>query len=474
MPDLRFLIQPHPQQIRFMNSARREQLFGGAKRGGKSVALCQKIIALSLAFPGNRGILIRQNLTDLKDSTLVTFETVCPPGIVARHHLGDRKITFKNGSHFIYRGVGDPDELEKVKGIDIGWLASDEPSEIDEQTYLMLLAQLNWKLTDGTRPPYMSLLACNPEPGWVKRRFIDATHKDREFIPSLAKDNPGLPSGYVQYLLDNFPVEWVEKYVNGSWEISEGMVFKEFDQRTHVVDRLPPMSEMDHYGAIDHATSGVVSLMNMGILPTFDHIVTHEYYERERLLETHAAAMVDRLAFYPANGLRYQYTLIDPSTSARVQRNQELVAIRDLYAEQGVNTIPAWNAIGAGIERIKSLLHVNPAHIHPLTGKLGSPRLFVYRSCTNLIREFQELKRKVDPSGNVSYSGTEHALDPIRYIVNSRPRPPAASAHDESALDSATRAQIRAHRNWSTKWDRDIRIQRDGNPDYFHYLGGNR
>lgn len=465
-----FLISPHPKQVEFMNSSKREQLFGGAKRGGKSVALCQKIIALCLTFPGNKGILIRQNLTDLKDSTLVTFWSVCPPGIIAGHHQGDRKITFKNGSYFTYRGVGDADELEKVKGIDIGFLACDEPSEIAEAAYLMLLAQLNWRLPDGTRPAYMALLACNPEPGWVKKRFVDVRHKDRVFIPSLAKDNPGLPLGYIQYLLDNFPAEWVEKYVNGSWEISEGMVFKEWDDRVHILDIMPPMASMDHYGGIDHATSGVVSLMNLGITSTYDHIVTWEYYEKEKLIETHCMAMLDRLAFFPSNGLRYQYTLIDPSTSARVQRNQELVAIRDIYAEQGIHTIPAWNAIGAGIERMKQLIHVNPAHVHPITGQLGSPRFFCHRSCKNFIDEIKGLKRKVDVSGNVTYSGTEHAIDPVRYIINSRPKPPAESENDEGALDSVSRQRLRSHRSWAQKWDKTIRIQNEGETDHFAYL----
>ena len=116
MPAYKFLIPPHKQQIKFMNCSKREHLFGGAKRGGKSVALCQKIIALSMAFPGNRGILIRQNLPDLKESTLVTFFLVCPKEIIARHHLTDKIITFTNGSWFSYRGVGDPVGPPREKG----------------------------------------------------------------------------------------------------------------------------------------------------------------------------------------------------------------------------------------------------------------------------------------------------------------------------------------------------------------------
>lgn len=483
---IQFLIQPHQKQHIFMNCAKKEQLFGGAKRGGKTVALCQKIIALSLTFPGNRGILIRQNLTDLKDSTLVTFEQVCPPGIIAQHHKNDRKYTFKNGSHFIYRGVGDLKELEKVKGVDTGWAACDEPSEIDLQTYLMILAQLNWVLPSGKRPPYMFLLACNPEPGWVKQRFPDylgwdadkpspiLERGDRAFIPSLTRDNPGLPDGYIEFLLENFPEEWVHKYVNGSWEVSEGMVFKEWDRRIHVVDELPPLQTMDYYSSIDHATTGVVANIHMGITPSWDHFGVWEYYAKDKIISAHAAAIRDRLAWYSAQHtppLRYQYTLIDPATNAKVQHNKELVAVRDIYADEGIHTIPAWNAIGAGLMRIQELLHVNPAHIHPLTGKLGSPRLFFHRSMKETCREMEELKRMVDANGNVTYKGTDHAIDNVRYIVNSRPRPPITTEQDEGAFDSTTRSIRRSHQRWARDWDATIRKAENPNEGgYFDYM----
>jgi PBSX family phage terminase large subunit len=469
---IRFKIPPHKQQIIFMNSAKREQLFGGAKRGGKSVGIAQKIIALSMAFPGNRGLLARQNLTDLKDSTLVSFFQVCPPELIANHHLGDRKITFTNGSYFIYRGVGDEKELEKVKGIDLGWLAIDEPSEIEESTYLMLIAQLNWKLPDGTRPVYMALLACNPEPGWVKKRFIDLIEQgklpdSREFIPSLAKDNPGLPPDYIDWLRANFPAEWVTKYVDGSWEISEGMVFKEFDKRIHVVDRLPPMAHLRHYGAMDHGAGGVTSLIEMGIDGNHNRFATREYYEKEKLVSQHAGQMIARLSEYRSNHWQYEYTLSDPAMAQRAQvEGKGLIAMRDLYAEYGLVTIPAWNLIANGIERLKEALHVVPTHVHPLTGKLGSPHLFISSSCVHTIDEFQSYKIEVLESGTVRYKGPDHALDPIRYIEVSRPRIPfIATGVDENAMGSTQLKAHRSHEAWKKRWDKQLRGAGQG--DYF-------
>lgn len=473
MAEVRFRIPPHAQQIKFMNAAEREQLFGGAKRGGKSVALCQKIIALSMAFPGNRGLLCRQNLTDLKDSTLVTFMQVCPPGLIARHHLGDRMVTFINGSYFIYRGVGDEDELEKVKGIDLGWLAIDEPSEIEENTYLMLIAQFNWRLPDGSRPAYMSMLACNPEPGWVKKRFVDTEIEGRVFIPSLAKDNPGLPDDYIPYLRANFPEEWVKKYVDGSWEISEGMVYKEFSRDINVISTMPSLSGMKIFGSLDPAPATITAKIDVAIDYDFNHYICWEYYQSERMLADHARDIIDRIAWYMANGHQYEYTLIDPSSAQRTNVRSDdnrLQSIREMYQEQGLDTVPAWNSLEAGIERVKQLIHVDPNHTHPLTGVLGAPRLYVLESCRNTIDEFQSWQRKLQSNGSIEYKGPDHAIDNVRYIINSRPRPPVLSAQDESNLPSTSRAARRSHQSWAKKWDKEIRAANGEGLGHFDYL----
>lgn len=474
MPEVRFATPPHAQQLKFMDADEPEQLFGGAKRGGKSHGGSQKIVALSMAFPGNRGLLYRQNLTDLKDSTLVTFLNVCPPGLIRQHHLGDRKITFINGSHFIYRGVGDEKELEKVKGIDLGWMWGDEPTEIEESTYLMLLAQMNWKLPNNTRPAYMSLLTSNPEPGWVKRRFIDEPgchHKGRVYIPSLPNDNPYLPRDYIQYLLDNFPKEWVEKYVRGSWEVSEGMVYKEFSRATHVVDGYPPLREMKLYGAIDHATTGVTCFLVIGVTANHDYFVIRCYYQKDRLVSEHAAAINEIISGMERAGGQLEYILIDPATGQRSsQGNYQLQDVRSLYAEAGINTIPAWNLIEAGVERVRQLLHPVPLHRHPLTGIDGAPHLFIDSdpSLSPLVEEFMGWKKDIDPNGYVKYKGMDHALDCLRYIAVSRPAPPLVSIYDESQMTSLTQSARRSHSNWAGKFDKQVRRSQGlGGSSYF-------
>ena len=112
--NVRLLCEPHRQQEIFIDCDELEQLYGGAKRGAKSFALCMKITLLSLAFPGNRGLLCRKDFTDLRDSTLVDFFRVCPHDLIWDWNQTSHTITLAGGSTIVYRGLGDERELEKA------------------------------------------------------------------------------------------------------------------------------------------------------------------------------------------------------------------------------------------------------------------------------------------------------------------------------------------------------------------------
>src|SRR5262249_19037205 len=106
-----------------------------------------KAIMLSVMFPGNPGLIARKDMTDLKDTSLTTFFDICPPELILDHHKGDRKILIRTTgkpSEILYRGLGDASDVEKSKGVDLGWGWIDEPSEIELDTYMMLRSQLNW------------------------------------------------------------------------------------------------------------------------------------------------------------------------------------------------------------------------------------------------------------------------------------------------------------------------------------------
>src|SRR6185312_9818049 len=145
-----FELQFTPRGLVFFECAAREQLFGGAKQGSKTVTLCQKAAMLSHWYPGNRGMLMRQSFTDCRDSVIETFFKICPDDLILDHNKGEHKILIKTDgppSTILYHGAGDVvarKAAEKRKGFILGWFGIDEATEVAQAVYDMINAQLTW------------------------------------------------------------------------------------------------------------------------------------------------------------------------------------------------------------------------------------------------------------------------------------------------------------------------------------------
>lgn len=515
---------PHEQQVKFVNSAAREQLYGGAKRGGKSVAICMKVVLLAYLYPGSRIGLFRKDFTDLQDTTLKEFWQTCPEQLLDRsygngtgHNKGERIIKLLTrvkgvSSEIFYRGLGSEIDIEKAKGINMSAMFIDEPSEISFETYKMLNAQLTWKVfshfdENGTPvmdldPPYMTCLGCNPEPGWVKDRFIDPETRisddQMEFIPALPRQNPHLPQGWESELRRTYDQEWIDKYLDGSWMVTEGTVFKMFRPEIH--DLMFPLrhftDDQQHQmlaeyllkcnmvAGLDHGETGTVATQAVGADPWENLVAFEEYYQEDKLISEHCKNICGLYDGYTPEGMdwrqRFTHILIDPSTSQRtLQAGNQRQAIADAYRnggafgaedpKYGLPVIPAWNALELGIEHMKQLFTVKPGHCHPITGKpefpivdkdgkmtgeWGAPNMYlIKRLCRNTWKEISELCKKLTMAGRVVYLGSDHGIDPLRYIANSRPKPSELTSKDKSKLPLQDQFAMSSHGKWARKFD---------------------
>lgn len=103
--------------------------------------------------------------------------------------------------------------------MELGWFAIDEATEVPKEYFDMLKTRLRLRLPDGSFPRYRGLLASNPAEGWVKETFIDQQLPNHAFIQSLPYDNPHLPPGYIEDLIQDLPDELVDQFIKGIWDI---------------------------------------------------------------------------------------------------------------------------------------------------------------------------------------------------------------------------------------------------------------
>ena len=251
--------------------------YGGAVGGGKTRTLAELIIDLAIEFPGNRILVGRKDLKDLKTTTMEEFYRVCPPGLVVKrneseHFCHVRLPEWPEGvvTQVFFR------ELKEWMGLGseaYGAVLLEEAGEIPEGAAKMLVTRLRHPATTK----YVFVAASNPWPGWFERWFIDRSLPEEvlkaaggrvHFIRAKIADNPHLPENYEALLRGFFngDEDWLNRMVDGRFDSFEGQIYRDLGPHLLWPDtNLPPFSKLvgglDFGGANEkaHKTAGVVA-----------------------------------------------------------------------------------------------------------------------------------------------------------------------------------------------------------------------
>ena len=220
--DLGKLYDPSTNSKQMLAHRARETylLFGGAFGGGKTAMLVNEGIRLSVKYPGNVGYLCRFRETDFKSSTMMQVEKFIPSELIRVHHKTEKYWQLINGSIIFYGGLqGDEETKTKINSMELGWFGIDQAEEVTEKQFLLLCGRLRLMI-NGKAPKYKGILTCNPDPGWLRDRFIENTLPDHKFVPALPKDNEKyLPDDYVDRLRELYPEAMCQRLLEGNWDI---------------------------------------------------------------------------------------------------------------------------------------------------------------------------------------------------------------------------------------------------------------
>lgn len=218
---------PKLKQIEAHKCRAKYLLFGGAMGGGKSWFLCAEAIRNVMKYEGNRIVIVRKELSVLRRTILVTFFSICPPQIIKSYNQSSLTITFVNGSilTFIEANVSKDPLLNKLKGLEVGWVGIDEANEVSFDAYKILKTRLRWVLPSGEIPRYEIRLTSNPEQSWLISTFIQSTNENEVYIQSLTSDNYDEKSEYYISLVEAFkdsPI-MMQKYLKGDWSMVDSI-----------------------------------------------------------------------------------------------------------------------------------------------------------------------------------------------------------------------------------------------------------
>ena len=233
---------PNPTQLAFHTSAARYKAFKGSKGSGKTRAIIEEAIALSWEFPGNRGIIARLDLGDLKETTMQFFFDFCPSEMILERNKTEnfviiRSIDPKRPSRIKFAHCKDPKSFESGE---IGFFVFDEADEIPYETFQTLRTRIRLK---GVA--HYGIVAFNPPNifHWLYKFFQgDPDNKpelrgNRAIFTNNTYENLGnLPADYIEELKETYVGDELKRYLYGEWgSISnEWAVCTDFKESIHM------------------------------------------------------------------------------------------------------------------------------------------------------------------------------------------------------------------------------------------------
>tara|TARA_R100000654_G_scaffold33329_1_gene58413 strand:+ start:1313 stop:3088 length:1776 start_codon:yes stop_codon:yes gene_type:complete len=406
-------------QTDFLAADEKDVLYGGAAGGGKSYAML--VDPLRYAHKkAHRALILRRSMPELREMIDKSRELYPQAFPGAKFREVEKLWNFPSGAKIEFGFLERDADVYRYQGQAYSWIGFDEITHLPTEFSWNYLAS-RLRTTD---PEIKTYLRCTANPGgagasWVKKRYIEPHEANnsflgtdgltRKFIPAKLQDNPYLAKdGVYEQMLKSLPPIQRRQLLEGNWEVAEGAAFVEFDNTKHIVTPFQIPVHWERVKGIDYGYAsescclwGAID-MNDGTL-----IIYRELY-RKGLTGEELGAIIG---------------------------NMEL---EDPFSVSGVLDTAAWARTGTtgptvGEALIRAGHKLRRADKNRIQGKIqiheflkvrenGRPKLQIFNTCPNLIRELQSIPLSKTNPEDVDTHASDHAYDALRYMIMSRPR----------------------------------------------------
>lgn len=445
------LHKPFPPQEAFYKAFHeniaKQLLYGGARGGGKSVALREASSQAALLFPGIQILLLRRTYPELRANHIVQLLQLLHPLLKAKYvkyNDSTKEFNFFNGSRIALGYCATEKDILQYQGQSYDLVCLDEATNFTALQYTAL--------TECCRPSGMCRVSFKPRillsanPGgvghsWVKRLFIDRVYQQSEkpedyaFVPSRVYDNKFIMENDPDYVraLENIPDPQRRKaYLEGDWDIFMGQYFTEFKRETHVIAPFEFPPHWKRYIALDYGLD-MLAAYEVAVDVSGRAFVVNEIYQPE-LIVSAAAAKIN--------------SVFDVSKAEAVfapgdlwNRNRDTgKSTADIFSENGVALTQVSN------DRIQGWYNLHE-WLNPVENETGDkePMLKIFSNCVNLIRTLPALQYSEKNPNDCATEPHEitHAPDALRYFVSGRPlkaTTPTLKNYDDITFEDNLRA----------------------------------
>jgi hypothetical protein len=247
-------------------------------------------------------------------------------------------------------------------------------------------------------------------------------------------DNPFLSKKEIARLTASMSEDMLLSRRYGKFASSCGLVYPQFDPQVHVIEPFRVPKEWQDNISIDPGLNNPLSCHWYATDFDGNVYVIAEHYEAGKDIVYHCGKIkeiCEKLEWEKDFSGRYR-ALIDSAAGQRTLASQKSVA--ELFYDFGISVNMNVNKdVFSGISRVKTYLK----------NAEGKTRLFIFKNCPNMIREF---KSYFWGEGDSPRKQDDHAMDELRYYIMSRPEP-AVKKTVISPLEADLKKRIRKNMN---------------------------
>jgi phage terminase large subunit len=244
------------------------------------------------------------------------------------------------------------------------------------------------------------------------------------------EDNPYLSMEEIKRLTLTLTDEELEARKHGRFVALSGLVYKEFREELHVIEPFPIPREWMDTISIDPGMDAPLAAHWYAVDHDGNVFVVAEHYQKGWNINQHMRAIeqVSREIDWKRDVRGHLSCIMDAAADQHSLQNERSVA--ELFREAGMNVNTNVNkSKWAGIQTVKQYLEPRP-HPDEKRWPTGKPRLFIFSTCTMMIKEIKAYRWKENPTGSREepIKKNDHAMDNLRYYIMSKPE-----AHKQSS-----------------------------------------
>ncbi|MBQ9790654.1 MAG: terminase family protein [Clostridia bacterium] len=313
------------------------------------------------------------------------------------------KNVFGGLSRISFKSAEEGREKFQGTSLDFVWFDEEPPEDI----YVECRMRVIDKCGDifGTMTPLKGLTFV------YNQIYLNERGDDEVFYVFMDwSDNPFLSAEEVKRLSSTLSEAELENRKFGRFSgFNSSLVYSEFDEKVHVIDPFPVPFDWQENISIDPGLSNPLSAHFYAVDFDGNIYVVGEHYESNQTLEHHAQcihALAARLGWKKSRDGKLE-AIIDSAANQKTLASPRSVS--ELFFDYGIKVNPKVNKdLFSGINRVKSYLK----------DANGESKLFVFRTCENMIREF---KSYFWGKADAPIKKDDHSMDELRYFVMTRP-----------------------------------------------------